>query len=150
MPETWDGRSFAAPLRAGQSFGRDELVITQGAWSCQRALRWDRFLCLHTRHDGYHDWPEELLFDLAADPHEQHDLAPREPALVKHARVRIERFVAAAAAAGRSGVDPLDSVLREGGPAHTRGQLGPYLARLRATGRSEGAERLQQRHPGPT
>jgi arylsulfatase A-like enzyme len=148
VPSSWDGRSFAAALRAATPFGRDELVITQGAWSCQRALRWDRYLCLHTRHDGYHDWPEELLFDLEADPHEQHDLAAREPALVKHARARIERFVETAVTAGNGGVDPLESVLREGGPAHVRGQLQAYLSRLRSTGRAAHAERLEQRHPG--
>lgn len=147
VPSSWDGRSIAAALRAAGPFGRDELVITQGAWSCQRALRWDRFLCLHTRHDGYHDWPEELLFDLEADPHEQHDLAAREPGLVKHARQRIERFVAATVASGHAGVDPLETVLREGGPAHVRGQLQAYLARLRSTGRAELADRLEQRHP---
>jgi len=148
VPATWDGRSFAEPLRAAAPFGRDDLVITQGAWSCQRALRWDRFLCLHTRHDGYHDWPEELLFDLEADPHQQRDLARGEPGLVKHARERIARFVDTAVSAGSGGVDPLETVLREGGPAHVRGQLQAYLARLRATGRAERADRLERRHLG--
>jgi hypothetical protein len=45
------------------------------------------------------------------------------------------------------GVDPMMTVLREGGPFHTRGQLPGYLARLRATGRAHHAERLTQRHP---
>ena len=44
-------------------------------------------------------------------------------------------------------VDPMMTVLREGGPHHTRGQLPTYLARLRATGRAHHAERLAARHP---
>jgi hypothetical protein len=39
------------------------------------------------------------------------------------------------------------TVLREGGPHHTRGQLPAYLARLRATGRAHHAESLAARHP---
>jgi hypothetical protein len=39
------------------------------------------------------------------------------------------------------------TVLREGGPFHTRGRLPAYLERLRATDRSAHAERLAARHP---
>ena len=45
------------------------------------------------------------------------------------------------------GVDPMWTVLREGGPFHVRGQLPAYLARLRATGRAERAEKLARAHP---
>jgi arylsulfatase A-like enzyme len=148
VPDGWDGRSFATQLRAGQGGGRDHLVITQGAWSCQRGVRWDRYLALHTRHDGYHGWPEWMLFDVEADPHEQHDLASAQPALVQHARALLERWRSAAVAGNPGGVDPIDTVLAEGGPAHVRGQLAKYLERLRATGRSDWAERLRQAHPG--
>jgi hypothetical protein len=47
----------------------------------------------------------------------------------------------------RTDVDPLMTVLREGGPFHTRGMLPGYLARLRDTGRTNHAERLAARHP---
>ena len=46
-----------------------------------------------------------------------------------------------------SAVDPLRTVLAEGGPRHTRGQLAAYLERLRATGRSQLAARLALAHP---
>jgi arylsulfatase A-like enzyme len=144
----WDGVSYARELRAGTAVGRDHLVITQGAWSCQRGVRWDRWLALHTRHDGYHGWPEWMLFDLERDPHEQHDLAAVQPELVQHARALLERWRSAAVAGNPGGVDPLDTVLAEGGPAHTRGQLSTYLERLRATGRADWADRLAAAHPG--
>jgi choline-sulfatase len=44
-------------------------------------------------------------------------------------------------------VDPMMTVLREGGPFHTRGMLPSYLERLRATGRERHAELLAARHP---
>ena len=44
-------------------------------------------------------------------------------------------------------VDPMMTVLREGGPFHTRGMLPGYLTRLRATGREQHAQLLAARHP---
>jgi hypothetical protein len=43
-------------------------------------------------------------------------------------------------------VDPLMTVLREGGPFYTRGFLSRYLERLRATGRAQHAQRLARIH----
>ena len=49
----WDGRSVAGELRAGDtSVGRDHLVVSQGAWSCQRSVRWGDHLYASTRHDA--------------------------------------------------------------------------------------------------
>lgn len=44
-------------------------------------------------------------------------------------------------------IDPMMTVLREGGSFHTRGQLPTYLERLRATGHAHHAERLAALHP---
>ncbi len=41
----------------------------------------------------------------------------------------------------------MTSVLREGGPFHTRGTLPKYLDHLRETGRVHHAQRLERRHP---
>ncbi|MBR2620340.1 MAG: hypothetical protein IKC98_05870 [Firmicutes bacterium] len=46
-----------------------------------------------------------------------------------------------------SQIDPMWTVIHEGGPLHTRGKLADYLVRLEATGRSEGAAILRERHP---
>jgi len=45
-----------------------------------------------------------------------------------------------------NGIYPIWTVLREGGPWHTRGHLREYLERLRETGRTEWAERLSAAH----
>jgi choline-sulfatase len=47
----------------------------------------------------------------------------------------------------RTNVDPMMTVLREGGPHHTRGFLPAYLERLKATGRAQHAERLAKLYP---
>jgi hypothetical protein len=48
-----------------------------------------------------------------------------------------------------SDVYPLVTVMHEGGPFHTRGELPAYLERLRATGRADAASALEARHPEP-
>jgi choline-sulfatase len=46
-----------------------------------------------------------------------------------------------------TGIDPMLTVLKEGGPFHTRGKLAGYLERLHSTGRGHHADRLAKRHP---
>ena len=41
VPANWDGISFAEAFKAGDDAGRDYLVISQGAWSVQRGVRFD-------------------------------------------------------------------------------------------------------------
>lgn len=151
VPDIWDGKGFAQSLRAPSmevSGARPYLVLSQGAWTCQRAVRWDHYLLMHTRHDGYHGYPEHLLFDLAADPHLQRDLAPAQPERVAQGMAMLAQWHADSMARATHPIDPLDTVLAEGGPSHTRGKLPAYLERLRRTGRADWAERLAAAHPG--
>jgi choline-sulfatase len=123
-------------------------VLTHGAWSCQRAVRWKDTICIRTYHDGYNGFPDVMLFDLFADPHEQHDLAADHPELVAEASSYLEDWTASMLRSSTHAVDPLWTIMREGGPFHTRGALAGYLKRLKETGRSEFAERVARNHPG--
>jgi arylsulfatase A-like enzyme len=148
VPEHWDGISVAAELGAGTEAGRDHLVLSQGAWACQRGVRFDDHLYLRTWHDGYHGhWPEEMLFDIANDPHEQHDLALDDQGRTSGARSILDEWTAEQLSRSLSPVDPMDLVREEGGPYHTRRHLPGYLERLRATGRGRWADVLLERHP---
>lgn len=147
VPDGWDGVSFAPALREGTESGRDFLVLSQGAWSCQRAVRWGDLLCIRTYHDGFHDFPEVMLFNLRDDPHEQRDLAPENPALVAEGLALLEHWTGATRQRSPSDKDPLWTVIREGGPFYTRRQLPFYLKRLRGTDRGEVAARLEAKHP---
>lgn len=148
LPDHWDGVSVRTALESGeQSEGRDALVLSQGAWSCQRAVRFDRWLYLLTLHDGYHPhWPTEMLFDLRTDPHEQFDLAASRADELDRARATLADWRAEQLARSLSPTDPLDTVLAEGGPMHVRGHLDRYLERLEETGRSQWIEPLKNRH----
>jgi arylsulfatase A-like enzyme len=147
VPENWDAQPFTEAFRDGREQGRAYLVTSQNAWSCQRGVRFDEYLCLRTYHDGYKQLKPVMLFDLENDPHEQHDLAPGRPDVTDHAMALLADWHQEMVSTSQYNVDPMMTVLREGGPFHTRGRLPTYLERLRATGRAHHAERLAMRHP---
>lgn len=147
VPENWDGVSFAEAFRRGEQAGREALVMSQCAWSCQRAVRFEDYIFIRSYHDGHHSFPDVMLFDLKHDPHEQHDLAAARPDLTARGAALLEAWYAAMVRTATHPRDPMHTVLREGGPFHTRGELPAYLRRLRATGRAAWAERLAAAHP---
>lgn len=144
----WDADGFAAAFRVGEAVGRDHLVLSQGAWTAQRSVRWGDHLLIRTYHDAYHLYPDLMLFDVVGDPHEQHDLAEQETALVAEGLALMEQWHAEQMADHRTGVDPLLNVVAEGGPFHIRGELPAYLERLRSTDRAHLADRVVAKHPG--
>jgi len=146
VPPAWDGRSFAASLVTGADTGRQHLVLSQCAWSCQRSVRWGPWLLLRTYHDGLKDLPPVMLFDVERDPHETRDLAVARPEVVREGLEILDIWHAEMMATAATDADPLWTVMHEGGPFHTRGYLEPYCARLESTGRAAQAERLRARH----
>jgi choline-sulfatase len=142
VPRGWDGQAIDIG-----SAGRDHLVLSQGAWSCQRGVRFGDHLYLRTWHDGYHGhWSDEMLFDIAHDPHETVDQHDSDTATTRTGAALLQEWTATQLERTRLD-DPMDTVREEGGPFHVRKHLGPYLERLRTTGRSHWADILQQRHP---
>jgi arylsulfatase A-like enzyme len=142
----WDGHSFAGDFMPGKStHHRDSVVLSQLAWCAQRSARWGNYICIETYHDGYHDYPRHMLFDLEQDPHEQHDLAPQRPDLVAKGIGLIHQWRSQAMEAAGQTQDPLDTVMAEGGPFHVRDEGPAYLQRLKATGREALAEAFAKR-----
>lgn len=146
VPPRWDGCPFTDAFRAGTEQGRPYLVTSHGAWSCQRGVRFAQYLCLRTYHDGHKQLAPVMLFNLADDPHEQHNLAAERPDLVDRAMGMLAEWHHEMLTASAHDSDPLMTVLRDGGPHHTRGELPAYLDRLRATGRAEHADQLAALH----
>lgn len=145
VPEEWDGRPFTDAFRGARSQGKPYVVLSQAAWTCARSVRWDRYLCMRTYHNGYADLEPIMLFDLEADPHEQTDLAGKYPHLVDHAMSLLAEWHHRMMVTNEVDVDPMMTVLREGGPYYTRYKLKAYLARLHASGREAAARRLLER-----
>ncbi len=147
VPKVWDGRPFTNAFKSGEQQGRDYLVVSQGAWSCQRSVRFDDYICIRSYHDGHHGFPERMLFNVKNDPHEQNDLACEKPDVVNHAMELLDQWHAEMMRTATTPTDPMWTVLREGGPYHTRGNLKAYLTRLRDSGRGKLADELAARYP---
>ncbi len=146
VPDHWDGRSFAEAFRGGQADGRDYVVFSQNCWSCQRSVRWDDSVFIRSYHTGLKNFPARMLFDVAADPHELNDLAETQPQLADRGQALIEQWTAEMMTTSQYREDPMWTVMREGGPFHTRDRVESYCDRLTQTGRSQHAEFLQA-HP---
>jgi len=157
VPDEWDGESFAGALVGDGDDGREFLVLSQGAWACQRAVRWDEYLLIRTYHDGLKQFAPVELYDLDADPHETTNLARERPGLVREGLAMLEDWTSARMretvtdTAGGSSTgpqaleDPLWRVLIEGGPYHTNGHAETYAERLRETGREAHADDVEER-----
>ncbi|MFB6074138.1 MAG: sulfatase [Haloarculaceae archaeon] len=157
VPAGWDGDSLAPSLTDGVSCGREFLVTGQGAWACQRGVRWEDWLLLCTYHDGWKAFQPVELYDIADDPHETENLARDRPDVVRHGLALLSQWRDARsldAATGRAGgnpdapralVDPLFETIEEGGPAYIRGNRASYTRRLRATGRGGHADEIERR-----
>ncbi len=141
----WDGTGFSESLRDGREEGRDFLVVSQGAWSCQRAVRWGDHLLIRSYHDGHHMFPELMLFNVKDDPHEQNNIAAENPGLVQQGNAKLAEWLSEMMITSRNAADPLKTVMLEGGPFHTRGNLEQYCERLRRTGRADYAELFEKR-----
>jgi arylsulfatase A-like enzyme len=147
VPRSWDGLSFAEALKAGRDEGRDHLIVSQGAWTCQRGVRFGDWMLIATLHDGYHLYDDTMLFDLKTDPAEQNNLVQARPDIAEQGLALLARWHAQMMENPARGRDPLANVIAEGGPYHVRGQLPAYLARLRATGRADKAAALERKYP---
>ena len=145
VPDNWDGQSFAEKLDAASS-GREFLVLSQAAHTCQRSVRFGDYLCIRSYHDGFHNFPDVMLFDAKQDPHEQNDLAEAHPELVNKALNLLDQWYGDMMRTATHPTDPMWTVLKEGGPLHTRVDLNEYVQRLRATGREDCAEQILKKH----
>ncbi len=146
-PARWDGRSFAGSL-SGEQTGRDSLVLGNCAWSCQRGVRWDDWVLLRNYHSGMKNFRPYMLFNVAEDPHEQNDLAEQRPDVVNQGIRTLEAWHADMMATSESRIDPLWTVMAQGGPYHTRYAVDDYIEHLRETGRPEAADWLEDTEGG--
>ena len=140
-------RQLYSALKNGIDQGRDFLVVSQAAWACQRGVRFDDYLYLNTRHDAFHLWDDELLFNVQSDPYQQNNLAPTSLAVLAEGRDLLDRWLGDMMVDAARGRDPHDNVMREGGPYHVRGKLESYLRRLHQTERGHLADQLAEKYP---
>ena len=151
--DKWCGKSYAAALKDGDDPGRNELILSQNAHVCQRSVRWDNWLYIRTYHDGYHPhFESEMLFDIDKDPHETTNLAAEHPEIINDGASRLKIWLDEMLKTMPYGYskDPMEIVLKEGGPFHANKNLAPvteYKQRLIDTGREHWLNQLAEKHP---
>ena len=145
QPESWDGTSFLPALTEGRSCGQPYLVVSQGAWSCQRSVRWKNWMMVRTYNAGLKDFPETMLFDIESDPHETYNLASEREDVVLEGLDLLSQWHEEMMDGRPKESDPMWEVMREGGPFQTRGYLDSYCLVLADTGRAEAAQRMRDR-----
>ncbi len=145
--QSWDGQSFA-PALFGEECGREYLVLSQCAHVCQRSVRFGPWLYIRTYHCGYNLFPDEMLFNIEEDPHEQNNLVQTRKDICKEAVYRYLEWHDQMMKTMRYDVDPLWTVMKEGGPFHPKGELPGYCERLEKTGRGQYVEILKRKYPG--
>lgn len=144
--KSWDGNSYAKTLRDGTSCGRPFLVLSQCAHVCQRSVRFDKWIYIRTYHDGFHPFPKEMLFDVENDPHEQRNVAEEFRDVCNQALRYLHDWHDEMMGSMPFDVDPMWTVIHEGGPFHIKGKLDEFCQRLERSNRSEAAGLLRRRH----
>ena len=84
-----------------------------------------------------------MLFDYDKDFHMMENLAVKKPEIVEHGLKLLHNWYNEIQENHPFNEDPMQTVLREGGPFHTRDQLGRYIKRLQESGREDADRRLR-------
>jgi arylsulfatase A-like enzyme len=145
IPGKWDARPFTDAFASGRHTGRESLVVSQAAWSCQRAVLFGDHILIKTYDAGLKDFPELMLYNWRTDPHETKNLAATSPAIVNAGLARLNAWYDEQMRTADVKEDPMVKIIEEGGPLHTRGRLSEYVQFYRSTGRTEIAERMEAR-----
>ena len=143
----YDGVSYAQSVLSGEDCGKESLVLSQCAHVCQRSARFDDFIYIRTIHGGYHLFEKEMLFNVKDDPHMLSNLAGENPELCAKGAKIILDWTDDMMKSSHYDVDPMWTVVREGGPFHSRGAFANYLKRLEGTDREFGIQLLREMYP---
>lgn len=141
----WDGTSLVPTIFQGERQDREYIVLSQCAHVCQRSVIFDDYLYMRTYHDGMHTYEKEMLFNIKNDPYEQHDLSGTNKELCHKGAYYLLEWHDEMMKTVENGIDPMRTVLLEGGPFHARNSVDRYCKYLRKTGREAHAERLEAR-----
>ncbi len=137
-PGSWDAHAMGDAWNTSLDSGREHLVLSQLAQTCQRSVALRRegieYLAIRTYRGAYYPFPDWMLFDLTNDPHETRDLASTRPDLVTEAAALLTEWTSTTLASSPND-DPLHTVLAE--PIEDEDR---YRAKLAATGRGHWIE----------
>ena len=108
IPEGLDGSSFLGQLTGREEpSGYDKVVGCESTWQAKYFLRNKRYKFILARQPDLLGNPDRELYDLEADPGEEHNVAAEQPKLAAELETELEEWVTnQLAAAGRT-TDPV-------------------------------------------
>ncbi|MGC9520302.1 MAG: sulfatase family protein [Anaerolineae bacterium] len=90
----FDGKSLM-PMANGEVVShKSEVYLTECTWMRKHGWRTPQWKLIVALEPDFHFKPPIELYDLVADPHEDHNLAESEPGVVDLLRGRMERWIA--------------------------------------------------------
>ena len=91
--EKFDGHSLMALVRGRQKDFDREFYITECTWMRKHGWRTPRWKLIEALEPDFHFKPAVELYDLRADPHEDHNLAEARPEIVADLRQRMKAWI---------------------------------------------------------
>ena len=111
------GRSLFPLMRGETTVHRDEVMLSEATWQAARAIRTPDWKLIRYEQPTIYGRSGSELYDMRADPDEQHDVADRHPDIVAELDSRLRAWVGDQLG-GRP--DPMVEVLDAGLPAVAR------------------------------
>ena len=111
------GRSLHPLMRGETTVHRDAVMLSEATWQAARAIRTPDWKLIRFQQPTIYGRSGVELYDLRADPDEQHDVSDRFPEVVAELDGRLRHWVSAQLGARR---DPMVEVIDAGLPAVAR------------------------------
>jgi arylsulfatase A-like enzyme len=90
---SFDGRSLVPLLQGKPRVQAPEFYITEATWMRKHGWRTPEWKLIHALEPDFHFKPEIELYNLINDPEENHNLAEKEPAVVKMLEARMKAWI---------------------------------------------------------
>ena len=90
----FDGQSVMKMVRGEVPSFESEFYITECTWMRKHGWRTPQWKLMIALEPDFHCKPKTELYDLIADPHEDHNVAAENPEVVKELTTRMEKWIA--------------------------------------------------------
>ncbi|MFZ4451546.1 sulfatase family protein [Salibacterium aidingense] len=113
-PVGWDGLSFLPLLEAITDEFRSYLVMDHALYTCQRAVRDERWYFIRTYHPGLYAFEKVSLYDMKKDPYQQLNVIEQHPETAKEMDHRLMQWYQIHFHEKRKTLDPMQEVVKTG------------------------------------
>jgi choline-sulfatase len=140
IPSGWDGESYVPALKGEKQVGRPYLVMDHALYTCQRAIRDERWYFIRTYHPGLYRFDDVTLYDMVDDPNQTKNVASQFPEVVQMMDSRLIGWEQEHLGYPINMVDPLQEVVKTGPWKYVT--LESWVDHLKKAGWTNEAEQL--------